>query len=110
MIDNTIAQIEARLQSAKNLPEDRREDLLALVATLKQEVARLSQTHVEQAESIAGFTSVSAHEATRGQQNPELLELSLRGLRSSVEGFERSHPKLVQLVNAISSTLSNLGI
>jgi len=110
MIDNTIAQIEARLQSAKNLPEERREDLLALVATLKQEVARLSQTHVEQAESIAGFTSVSAHEATRGQQNPELLELSLRGLRSSVEGFERSHPKLVQLVNAISSTLSNLGI
>jgi hypothetical protein len=110
MIDNTIAQIEARLQSAKNLPEDRREDLLALLATLKQEVARLSQTHVEQAESIAGFTSVSAHEATRGQQNPELLELSLRGLRSSVEGFERSHPKLVQLVNAISSTLSNLGI
>jgi len=36
--------------------------------------------------------------------------LSLEGLSSSVEGFEKSHPKLVQIVNAISNTLSNLGI
>jgi hypothetical protein len=38
------------------------------------------------------------------------LELSLQGLGSSVEEFERSHPKLVQIVNAISQSLSNLGI
>jgi hypothetical protein len=34
----------------------------------------------------------------------------LRGLQSSAEGFEKSHPKLVEIVNRISSTLSNLGI
>jgi hypothetical protein len=39
-----------------------------------------------------------------------LRELSVRGLRSSVTGFERSHPKLVQIVNTISNTLANLGI
>jgi hypothetical protein len=31
-------------------------------------------------------------------------------MSSSVEGIEKSHPKLVQIVNAISNTLSNLGI
>jgi len=27
-----------------------------------------------------------------------------------VDGFEKSNPRLVQIVNAISNTLSNLGI
>jgi len=70
----------------------------------------LSKTHAEQAESIAGFTEVSAREATREQQNPQLLKLSLEGLNSSVEEFENSHPKLVHIVNSISTTLANLGI
>jgi hypothetical protein len=81
-----------------------------LVGTLKSEVAALSKTHGEQAESIAGFADLSTHEATRAEQNPRLLKLSLEGLGSSVKELEDSHPRLVQIVNAISNTLSNLGI
>jgi hypothetical protein len=110
MIEKTIQEIETRVQSADAIKEERRRELLQLLATLKAEVAALSETHGEQAESIAGFTVVSAHEATRAQQNPDLLQLSLKGLRSSVEGIETSHPRLVQIVNAISQTLANLGI
>jgi len=110
MIEKTIREIEERVQGADAIKEERRQELLKLLATLKAEVATLSKTHSEQAESIAGFTVVSAHEATRTQQNPDLLKLSLKGLSSSVEGIEASHPRLVQIVNAISSTLSNLGI
>jgi len=110
MIEDTLAKIEARLQSADGVNEDKRRELQQLLATLKSEVAKLSTTHAEQAESIAGFTELSAREATREQQNPQLLKLSLQGLSSSVEEFEKSHPKLVQVVNAISQTLSNVGI
>ncbi len=110
MIEDTIAKIEARLQNTDALAADKREELQQLLVTLKAEVARLSKTHAEQAESIAGFADLSTHEATREQQNPELLKLSLSGLTSSVEEFEKSHPKLVQIVNSISNALSNLGI
>jgi hypothetical protein len=110
MIEETIEKIESRVQNAEAIKDERRRELLDLLATLKSEVAQLSATHGEQAESIAGFTEVSAREATRAQQDPQLLKLSLEGLNSSVEGFERSHPRLVRIVNAISSTLSNLGI
>lgn len=110
MIEDTIGKIESRIQSAEAIKDDRRQELLELLGTLKAEVAKLSETHGEQAESIAGFTELSAHEATRAEQNPQLLKLSLQGLGSSVEGFEKSHPQLVQIVNAISNTLSNLGI
>jgi hypothetical protein len=110
MIEETIGKIEARLQSTETIKDERRNELLQLVSTLKSEVAELSRTHEEQAESIAGFADVSTREATRTERNPELLELSLEGLNTSVTEFEKSHPKLVQIVNSISSTLSNLGI
>ncbi len=110
MIEDTIGKIEARIQNAEAIKDERRKDLLQLLATLKSEVAELSKTHSDEAQSIAGFTAVSAHEATRSEQNPQLLRLSLEGLGSSVGGFEGSHPRLVQIVNAISNTLANLGI
>ena len=110
MIEDTIEKIEAKIQSAEAIKEDRRGELIQLLGTLKAEVAELSKTHGEQAQSIAGFAEVSTHEATRTEQNPQLLKLSLEGLSSSVSELEKSHPKLVQIVNAISNTLSNLGI
>ena len=110
MIEDTIGKIEARIQGSGTIKEERRQELLQLLGTLKSEVGELSKTHEEQAQSIAGFTEVSAHEATRAEQNPELLKLSLEGMSFSVRGFEESHPRLVQIVNTISSMLSNLGI
>jgi Mg2+ and Co2+ transporter CorA len=110
MIKKTIGEIEARIQSADAISDDRKHELLQLLGTLKTEVGTLSKTHDEQARSIAGFAHLSAHEAMRKKQNPQSLHHSLQGLRSSVDGFEKSHPQLVQIVNNISNTLSNLGI
>jgi hypothetical protein len=110
MIEDTIGKIESRIQTTDSIKDEKRRELAELLATLKSEVAELSKTHSEQAESIAGFAELSAHEATRSEQNPELLKLSVTGLSTSVEEFEKTHPKLVQIANAISNTLSNLGI
>jgi len=110
MNESTLNEIEAKIRAADKISDERKRELLHLLATLKTEVGALSKTHGEQAESIAQFAKISAHEATRGKQNPELRELSVRGLQSSVEGFEKSHPHLVEIVNRISNTLSNLGI
>jgi chromosome segregation ATPase len=110
MIEDTIGKIEAKIQSAEAVNDDRKRELLQLLGTLKSEVADLSTTNREQAQSIAGFAEVSTHEATRVERNPALLRLSVQGLRSSVDELEESHPRLVQIVNAISNTLSNLGI
>ncbi len=110
MIDDTIGKIEARIQGAESIKEDRRQELMQLLGTLKSEIAEFSKTHSDQAESIARFAEASTHEATRAEQNPRLLKLSLEGLSSSVTELEKTHPQLVQVVNTISQTLSNLGI
>ena len=110
MIQGTIAAIEEKIKGADSLDDGSRSELLSLVSELRTEVTGLSATHSEHAESIAGFTALSAHEATRQKKNPRLLTLALEGLASSVKGFEATHPRLVQTVNSICDTLANMGI
>ena len=110
MIQDTIGKIEERLRKTDAIKDENKAELLNLLSRLKGEVSQLSRTNSEQAQSIAGFTAVSTHEATREARNPQLVRISLQGLASSVEGFERSHPRLVEVVNSICTTLSNLGI
>ena len=110
MIQDRIAKIEATLQSAGNLPDETRAELLDLLADLKAEVAALPATHGEDAQSIARFADASVHEATRHARKPDQTDAALKGLTASVEGFEASHPRLVEIVNRIAVALSNMGI
>ncbi len=110
MVKMTIEQIEEKLRHVNAISDDNRTELLQLLATLKDEIAELSETQNEDAESITGFTQLSTHEATRQDKNPQLLHLSVEGLRSSVNGFETSHPRLSETVNSICHILSNMGI
>ena len=110
MIDETLSQIESKLKDAGSITEESKRELASLLVRLKAEITELSKTHADHAESIAGFAQTSTHEAIREEKNPELLELSLKGLATSVDGFEKSHPSLVQIVNRICTTLSNIGI
>jgi hypothetical protein len=110
MIRETISEIEARLQNSASLNPETKQELRDLLSKLKAEITELARTDADQARSIAGFADSSTHEATRTEKKPELLQHSLDGLSASVEGFEESHPQLVQLVNRICTTLSNLGI
>jgi chromosome segregation ATPase len=105
-----IAKIEARLQTSAALGDDQRAELLSLLGQLKTEIAELSKTHREQAESIAAFAEVSASEATRAEKNPQTLRHSIGGLQSSVGEFETTHPRLAAVVNRIASVLANMGI
>ena len=110
MIQDTIRKIETRLEAADAVGEDTKSELLRLLSTLRSQVEDLSETDAEHAESLARFVDVTAHEATRNEKDPVLLDLSVEALSSSVKHFETSHPKLVQTVNGLCMLLSNLGI
>ena len=92
MIEKTIADIEAGIRRAESLGEDRKQELFRLLAGLRSQVAALQES------------------CDSAREKQTSLKRSVDELRSSVEGFEKSHPKLVETVNSISNTLSNLGI
>ncbi len=110
MQEDTLEKIESRIRASESLSEERRQELLQLVATLRVEISDLSRTHEDDARKITALADASLLEATRSEQDPQSLDTSLRGFGSSVAGFEQTHPRLVQIVNSISQTLANLGI
>jgi uncharacterized protein YoxC len=85
MIEKTIGELEAKIRALDSAGGNKSE-LLQLLAKLKSEI----------------------HERDQHQLKP--LKHSVEELRGAVEGFEQSHPKLVQSVNNISNTLANWGI
>jgi Domain of unknown function (DUF4404) len=105
-----IGVIESTIRTAQNIPSDRRDELLAMVARLKSELTNLSKTHHEEAASITRFADASAHEAGRSRKNPKLADTALSGLRVSIHGLEESHPALVGAVNRFATALSNMGL
>jgi hypothetical protein len=110
MLKAAITNIENKIQHNTSIKDKEKTELLQLLSSLRDEVSELSKTDKEHAESITGFAQISAHEATRKDKNEDLLDLSLKGLTSSVNELESSHPKLVEIVNRISYMLSNMGI
>ncbi len=110
MIDETISRLEEKLQRSTAMNEQTRQELLSLLATLKTEASALSRTHAQEAQRIVGLTQASTNEATQQNRDSERLAGSLADLSASVDGFEKSHPQLVHLVNRISEILANLGI
>jgi hypothetical protein len=110
MIQDRIAKIEATLSNAQNIPAETRDELLKLLAELKAEVAPLEETHRQQASDIAQFTDAAVQDAMRSEREPEVTAEALKSLASSVGDFEASHPRLVQIVDRIALTLSNMGI
>jgi Mg2+ and Co2+ transporter CorA len=110
MIQDRLDKIEERVKQSNTVKESEKTELLKLLTALRTEITGLSQTHHEQAESIAGFAELSANEATRNEKSQELINLSIEGLASSVQDFETSHPKLVGIINTFCTMLANLGI
>ena len=110
MSRSLIERIERKIENAAGMSSENKEELMKLLRTLRREVGSLEGKHGDSAESIAGFAGAAAHEAMRTETNPQLLQLAMDGLTSSVEEVESEHPQLVEITNSICTMLSNLGI
>jgi hypothetical protein len=105
-----MKELKNRIQKDKSVPTQTKSELLSMLSNLESQVTKLSKTHLEHAQSIAGFIERSTHEATRKKKHPELLDLSLSGLKESVKQFEASHPQMVKEINSICTVLANMGV
>ena len=110
MSDERIERTKSAVDAADHLPADKKAALSEALSKLKPALAQISQTHHEDAESIARLVEASAHEATRRKKHPKLLNTLLHGLKQSVQDFEASHPNLVAFVGEYSTLLSGMGI
>ena len=110
MIPERITQIEATLRNSANIPDGTRQELLDLLAGLKAEMVPMAATHGETVEHITGSADAAVQAAVRREEQPDEAAQAVEGLAASVRDFEASHPQLVQIVDRLAVTLSNMGI
>jgi len=110
MISERLAKLESMLRENSNLSEASRQELLDLVSGLRAEVAPLADTHAESATQITGSAEAAVHASLRRDQEPQQATVAVEGLAASVREFEASHPRLVEIVDQLTVTLSNMGI
>ena len=109
MTDERIQKIKSAVEAADHISPEKKAEVLAVLSKLKQAIAKVAQTHKEDAKSISQFIEASAHEAAK-KKHAESLERVLAKLRQSVEKFEASHPELTAFVTEYSALLSSYGI
>ena len=110
MTDEHIEKTKSAIESAGNIPADKKAELLDLLSNLKSAIAKVSETHREDAQSIARLVEASAQETIRAQKEAERSKSLSHELKQSVEKFEASHPQLVASVTQYTGFLSALGI
>jgi|SRR5882724_142183 len=110
MTDEHIENTKAAIESARNIPVDKKAELLDLLSKLKAAIGKVSQTHHDDAQSIARLVEASARETIRAEKKPEPIKRLSHELKRSVEKFEASHPQLVAFVTEYTGFLSAMGI
>lgn len=71
-------------------------------------MASLADTH--SAQQIAGSAEAAVNASIQREQQRQRANQAVEGLAASVREFEASHPKLVEIVDQLTVTLSNMGI
>jgi hypothetical protein len=110
MINETLDKLEKNVNSNSEIDNEQKEEFLGLLSKLKTEIITIEESHRQDAHNIVNYTDSSFNVATKNDKNKDELERNLNTLTGSIEGFEATHPKLVEIVNSVCTRLSTLGI
>src|SRR5207248_10882033 len=98
MTDEHIEKTKSAIESAENIPADRKAELLDLLSKLKPAIAKVSETHHEDAKSIARLVEASAHETIRAEKKPEHTNRLLPKLKNDTENLQPFTPDCFTLL------------
>jgi len=105
-----VEAIEKKIESSSQIDAKTKEALLDLMRGLKIELVDLKKINPKTAHNIAEKTNISAEKILTSDNKLNELQKDIDGLQETVEEFEVSHPKLVQIVNRFCMMLSDIGI
>jgi predicted neutral ceramidase superfamily lipid hydrolase len=105
-----LGHLEARIHETHELSPQQKEEILRLVAELKEAMAAFPTIPEAHAPSRTRVTDTAEAETTRQDKLQHPVRRAMDDVSTWVEAFEASHPELVNTVNQISTLLANMGI
>ena len=110
MSADQASAIQKRIQSAHGISRAAKDELLRLFLAALAEIRLLGKTRFVDARRISTFLHVFTSELIHADQNPLLMMAAARGLTCSVEGFQNSHPALVEFANRLVALPARIDI
>ena len=101
MTNDSLDKMEQIIDNAQHISDEKKTELHQLAHELRDELLELEKTEKQHAQSIAGFSQQATHESLREDQDEELLNISVKGMKSSVRKFEVTHPELTRVIQQI---------
>lgn len=109
MYRHTMKELEKKIESNTTISSEQKKELLETLEKLDNELSS-PDVDTEKALSIANFANSSTHEAAKSTKDTKLFDLSLEGLKKSIEGFEATHPTITEAADRLINILSSMGI
>jgi hypothetical protein len=105
MIKEKLTALENKIHSSTSMKQENKDAVLTLLAELQEEINEISNDKVAKLVELQGLNELQKST----EEDSGLLKSALNEVSETVNSFEESHPKLVQVVNSICTQLSNSG-
>jgi len=100
MIEDKLGKIEDRIRQSENMDDENKDALLQLLSELKSEI--------KSSPSEVG-TDLKKDISNIDDEDEGFIKSAFSDINEKIAEFEESHPRLVQILNSISTQLSNSG-
>jgi len=100
MIEDKFEKIEGRIRQSVNMDDENKDALLQLLTELKTEI---------KSTSVEVGTGLKKDISKIDDEDEGIIKSAFSDINEKIAELEESHPRLVQILNSISTQLSNSG-
>lgn len=101
MVEDKLKRIEERISQSENMAGENKAQVLELLKELKSEMS-------ENSENVG--TELKQNISKIDSEDEGFIKSAFSDINETINEFEESHPKLVQIINSICTQLSNSGL
>ena len=110
MRHDSLEHLRDKITHNSALSKASKQDILSHIEQLQKQLDSLSEMNPEEADTIAAFAALKAHETLKKDPNQDLVDTTSNGLTLALRSFKTSHPLLSDALDIIFRTLSRLGV
>lgn len=108
-IDSVLENTTQTIHKTSSLPDEKKQELAALVAELRTAMDGLGADYKEEREEIAAALEKAIAKATQPQPKKSMLELSANGLKEAAQTVAAIAPVVLQTAAKIAAFIVGLG-
>ena len=102
-VKSSLKRVTQSISSAGSMPQERRDELSALIETLSAALKKVEQERPADAERVVNSAEMVVSELTRDKPNSSFLAVTVEGLKEAAKAVEAIAPTVLSVVAKIAT-------